>query len=102
MSKQTALSLPLAAAPDCMRLGLPTALYVTEIFRLPCRSSEESSAADNAASALGKVIEFRRESISDPSIVQAWLGALPLFEDTTEAAIAHAQLLRRVEANDPW
>ena len=67
-----------------------------------CRSSEDSSASDNAVSALGKVIEFRRDCVSDAAVGQAWLRALPLFEDVTEAAVAHAQLLRRVEANDPW
>ena len=52
--------------------------------------------------ALGKVLEYRRDCVTDPALGQAWLEALPLREDGTEAALAHAQLVRWVEANDPW
>ena len=67
-----------------------------------CRSPEECSAADNAVAALGKVLEFRRDCVTDPALGQAWLDALPLQEDAAEAALAHAQLVRWVQANDPW
>lgn len=35
------------------------------------------------------------------AVATAWLGALPLRADDVEAAVAHEQLVRLVEASDP-
>jgi len=55
--------------------------------------------ADNAVSALGKVMTSQKVShIVD--LVAFWLSQMPLTEDPDEAAVALRQLCARLEAND--
>ena len=66
-----------------------------------CRSDDSGSANDNAVSALGKVLQFRRDCVEGTPLVATWLNALPIRHDLAEAHVAHAQLVRFVEASDP-
>lgn len=54
---------------------------------------------DNAASSLGKVLEFH-PNVGDATLADTWLRTLPLTHDTVEARIVHDQLLRFVEKSD--
>jgi hypothetical protein len=48
-----------------------------------------------------QMLEFHGEAIDGNAVATAWLGALPLTADELEAAVAHEQLVRLVEASDP-
>ena len=66
------------------------------------RNEENLNATENAVSALGKLCESQRGAIPGaPDVVPRWLGCLPLREDTVEARVVHAQLVRMLEAGDP-
>ena len=66
------------------------------------RSEENLNATENAVSALGKLCESQRGAIPGAQdVVPRWLGCLPLREDTVEARVVHAQLVRMLEAGDP-
>lgn len=61
-------------------------------------------ATENAISALGKVLEFQPnlvDTAQSKQLADTWLHALPLVEDTVEAAIAHRMLVKFIEASDP-
>ena len=47
------------------------------------------------------MLEFHGEAVDGKAVAAAWLGALPLTADELEAAVAHEQLVRLVEASDP-
>jgi importin-5 len=64
-----------------------------------CRSEEKGNVTDNAASSLGKVLEYH-SNIADEGLASTWLSTLPLTHDTVEARIVHEQLLRLVEKGD--
>jgi hypothetical protein len=64
-----------------------------------CRSDEKGNVTDNAASSLGKVLEFH-SNLADDALATTWLSALPLTHDTVEAHLVHEQLLRLVEKGD--
>ena len=66
-----------------------------------CRSDDTATADDNAAAALGKVLEFQAGTIDTAPLVPTWLGTLPIRHDLTEAHSTHAQLVRFLEASDP-
>jgi hypothetical protein len=48
-----------------------------------------------------QLLEFHGEAVDGKAVASAWLGALPLTADELEAAVAHEQLVRLVEASDP-
>ena len=68
-------------------------------------------ASDNVVAALGKTFEQHRVALLGESaggatpaaaaaVISLWLSFLPLRGDTEEAQLAHAQLLRHLEAGD--
>jgi hypothetical protein len=72
----------------------------TEVSSFLCRSDEKGNVTDNAASSLGKVLEFHANLV-DASLADTWLRCMPLTHDTVEARIVHEQLMRFVEKSDP-
>lgn len=64
-----------------------------------CRSDEKGNVTDNAASSLGKVLEFH-SNLADDALATTWLSTMPLTHDTVEAHLVHEQLLRLVEKGD--
>lgn len=48
-----------------------------------------------------QMLEFHGGAVDGKAVAAAWLGALPLTADELEAAVAHEQLVRLVEASDP-
>jgi hypothetical protein len=64
------------------------------------REGESHMATDNAVSAVGKLVEFQRAHVDAPTLLGAWLGYLPMTEDTEEACLVHATLLRWTEGGD--
>lgn len=65
------------------------------------RSEDAGTAQDNAASALGKVLEHHANVMDTGPLVMPFLNALPLHHDLAEAHVAHAQLVRFLEKSDP-
>lgn len=49
------------------------------------REGDSHMATDNAVSAVGKLVEFQRPHVDAPALLGAWLGYLPMREDTEEA-----------------
>jgi len=49
------------------------------------REGDAHMATDNAVSAVGKLVEFQRPHVDAPALLGAWLGYLPMREDTDEA-----------------
>lgn len=67
----------------------------------PRRSDENLSATENAASALGKLLEHRPQDASDPALGGLYVSSLPVTEDREEAKSVHAQLVRFLQHSDP-
>ncbi|KAI9089360.1 hypothetical protein K1719_029639 [Acacia pycnantha] len=63
--------------------------------------SERRMTYDAAVSALGKICEFRHDTINGPEVVPIWLSFLPLTNDCEEAKYAHKQLCLLLEKADP-
>ncbi|KAI9089051.1 hypothetical protein K1719_029330 [Acacia pycnantha] len=63
--------------------------------------SERRMTYDAAVSALGKICEFRHDTINGPEVVPIWLNFLPLRNDYEEAKYAHQQLCLLLEKADP-
>ncbi|KAI9089210.1 hypothetical protein K1719_029489 [Acacia pycnantha] len=63
--------------------------------------SDRRMTYDAAVSALGKICEFRHDTINGPEVVPIWLNFLPLRNDCEEAKYAHQQLCRLLEKADP-
>ncbi|KAL6776649.1 IPB2 [Auxenochlorella protothecoides x Auxenochlorella symbiontica] len=99
----SAYGLGVAAArrPEAFRPVAPAALAALRaIVAAPdARADGNASAAENALSALGKVLEHAPD-LAEPGLGGAWLAALPLVEDRAEAKEVHAQLLRFIAAGD--
>lgn len=65
-----------------------------------CRSEDSANATDNAAAALGRVLEYQASTINTAPLVSTWLNSLPLRHDIAEAQVTHAQLVRFLEKSD--
>eukprot|EP00884_Botryococcus_braunii_P020479 jgi/Botrbrau1/7114/Bobra.0165s0131.1 len=87
--------------PEAFQSIAQTALQLmVDILSQPdARSEEKGNVTDNAASSLGKVLEYH-SNIADENLASTWLRMLPLTHDTVEARIVHDQLLRLVEKGD--
>ena len=93
-----------AAVGQAFAPHVPGALAaLARVIQAPdARSDENLNATENAISALGKLCESQRSAIPQADqVVPQWLSCLPLREDTVEARVVHAQLVRMLEAGDP-
>jgi hypothetical protein len=93
-----------AAVGQAFAPHVPGALAaLARVIQAPdARSDENLNATENAISALGKLCESQRSAIPGAEqVVPQWLSCLPLREDTVEARVVHAQLVRMLEAGDP-
>ena len=93
-----------AAVGQAFEPHVPGALAaLARVIQAPdARSDENLNATENAISALGKLCESQRSAIPQADqVVPQWLSCLPLREDTVEARVVHAQLVRMLEAGDP-
>ena len=93
-----------AAVGQAFAPHVPGALAaLARVIQAPdARSDENLNATENAISALGKLCESQRAAIPQAEqVVPQWLSCLPLREDTVEARVVHAQLVRMLEAGDP-
>jgi len=93
-----------AAVGTAFAPHVPGALAaLARVIQAPdARSEENLNATENAVSALGKLCESQRGAIPNAAaVVPQWLSCLPLREDTVEARVVHAQLVRMLEAGDP-
>ena len=93
-----------AAVGQAFAPHVPGALAaLARVIQAPdARSDENLNATENAISALGKLCESQRSAIPRADqVVPQWLSCLPLREDTVEARVVHAQLVRMLEAGDP-
>jgi hypothetical protein len=64
-------------------------------------------ATDNAASALGRILEHHGDAVDGAAVAAAWVAALPLKADTVEALPMHDLLVRLLEVGaragrGPW
>jgi len=86
-----------AALTDEQCLAAVTALLA--VVSLPTARDEDwENATDNGVSALGKVLLFREGALgNDTTVLDTWLGYLPVRADLAEAQIVHAQLCSLVE-----
>jgi hypothetical protein len=66
------------------------------VQRPGAREGDAHMATDNAVSAVGKLVEFQRAHVDAPALLGAWLGYLPMREDTEEACQV------RVSAKELW
>jgi len=85
-----------------MAPALPQVLEITlRMIQAPdARSKDLEARFDNAVSALGCLMQVYSEQLGDqiPRLVELWLNALPLKEDTEEAKSVHKQLVQMVAA----
>ncbi|KAA0161047.1 hypothetical protein FNF28_05195 [Cafeteria roenbergensis] len=94
-------SQPAAIAP-LTSVAIPALLSV--INRPDARSEENEFATDNAVSALAKLLRHCSEAVGAdaPRLWTAWVKALPIRSDETEAFYCHALLAEQVEKGNPF
>ncbi|XP_019439512.1 PREDICTED: ran-binding protein 6-like [Lupinus angustifolius] len=63
-------------------------------------SRDGAMISDMAVSSLGKILEFHRENIDGPEVIQGWLNFFPLTTDLHEARNAHGLLCSMLKRKD--